>query len=37
MATFAYCRLGSEFQKYTTLWYTNEAAPILDQLNTPVF
>jgi len=37
MATFAYCRLGSEFQKYTTIWYTNETAPILDQLNTPVF
>jgi hypothetical protein len=37
MATFAYCRLGSEFQKYTTIWYTNEAAPILDQLNTSVY
>ena len=36
-ATFAYCRLGSEYQKYTTLWYTNEAAPILDQLNSPIY
>ena len=36
-ATFAYCRLGSEYQKYTTLWYTNEAAPILDQLDSPIY
>jgi hypothetical protein len=32
-ATFAYCRLGSDFQKYTTLLYTNDAAPVLDDLN----
>ena len=37
MATFAYCRLGSEYQKYTTLWYTNEAASILDQLDSPIY
>ena len=36
-ATFAYCRLGSEYQKYTTLWYTNEAASTLDQLNSPIY
>ena len=35
--TFAYCRFGSEYQKYTTLWYTNEAGPVLDQLNSPVY
>ena len=37
MVTFAYCRFGSDYQKYTTLWYTNEAGPILDQLNSPVY
>ena len=37
MVTFAYCRFGSEYQKYTTLWYTNEAGPVLDQLNSPVY
>ena len=28
MATFAYCRLGSKYQKYTTLWYTNTRLPL---------
>jgi len=37
LATFAYCRLGSEYQKYTTLFYTNDAAPILDQLSGPLY
>ena len=37
MVTFAYCRLGSDYQKYTTFWYTNEAAPVLDQLGTPIY
>ena len=36
-STFAYCRLGSEYQKYTTLYYTPEAAPVLSQLNKPEF
>ena len=36
-ATFAYCRLGSDYQKYTTLWYTIEAASILDQLDGPLY
>ena len=31
--TFAYCRLGGDSQKYTTLYYTNDAATVLDQLN----
>ena len=37
MATFAYCRLGREYQKYTTLAYTPEAASILDTLNLPLY
>ena len=36
-ATFAYCRLGSEHQKYTTLCFTPEAGAVLDQLNEPNF
>ena len=32
--TFAYCRLGKEFQKYTTIFYTPELGPVLDALNT---
>ena len=36
-ATFAYCRLGSDYQKYTTIWYTDEAGRILDQLNSPAY
>ena len=36
-ATFAYCRLGSDYQKYTTLSYTPEAASVLDVLNEPDF
>ena len=37
--TFAYCMLEDKpkYQKYTTLFYTNDAAPILDQLNSPEF
>ena len=35
--TFAYCRLGDTKQKYTTLYYTNDAAPVLDALNEPRF
>ena len=33
--TFAYCRLGAEHQKYTTLFYTRDAARVLDPLNNP--
>jgi hypothetical protein len=33
--TFAYCRLGSDHQKYTTLYYTPEAGSVLDELNGP--
>ena len=37
-STFAYCRFNDgDLQKYTTLWYTNDAAPILDTLNDPEF
>ena len=36
-ATFAYCRLGSPYQKYTTLFYTPEAATVLDALNGPEY
>ena len=35
--TFAYCRLGSSYQKYTSLFYTAEAATILNALNGPEF
>ena len=34
-ATFAYCRLGSEYQKYTTLYYSPEAGSVLDALDGP--
>ena len=43
MCTFAQCRfnnsmgVGHPYQKYTTLWYTNDAAHVLDQLNEPSF
>jgi len=36
-STFAYCRLGSERQKYTSLAYTPEAGSVLDELNLPDF
>ena len=36
-ATFAYCRLGSPFQKYTSLYYTKEARGVLDALDGPSF
>ena len=38
-ATFAYCRLTKEpeYQKYTTLGYTPDAAPLLDELDGPDF
>ena len=36
-ATFAYCRLDSPYQKYTSLYYTPEARGILDALNAPEF
>ena len=35
--TFGQCRFMSKSQKYTTLWYTNDAAAVLDQLNGPDF
>ena len=35
MATFANCRFGADEQKYITLWYTKDAAPVLDGLNGP--
>ena len=37
MVTFAYCRFDSDYQKYTTLWYTNESGPVLDQLGLPLY
>ena len=36
-STFAWCRLTADVQKYTTFYYTNDAAPVLDQLNGPSF
>ena len=36
-ATFAYCMLGSEYQKYTSIYYTPEAGGVLDALNDPAF
>ena len=35
--TFAQCAFGGSYQKYTTLAYTNDAAPVLDKLNDPEF
>ena len=35
--TLAQCRVGGQSQKYTTLWYTNDAASVLDPLNGPEF
>ena len=35
--SFAYCRFGSDYQKYTRLWYTVEACSVLDQLSTPLY
>ena len=32
--TFSQCMLSSPFQKFTTLWYSSNLAPILDQLQT---
>ena len=37
MATFANCRFDATSQKYITLWYTNDAARILDTLNGPEY
>ena len=37
MATFANCRLDGDSQKYITLWYTNDAARVLDALNGPEY
>ena len=37
MATFANCRLSGDSQKYITVWYTKDAAPILDTLNEPEY
>ena len=38
MCTFAQCMFnGGVKQKYTTLWYTNDAARLLDQLNQPAY
>ena len=31
-ATFAYCRLGVNIQKYTTLYYTDDASTVLNKL-----
>lgn len=33
MATFANCRFDATSQKYMTVWYTNDAAAVLDKLN----
>ena len=38
MCTFAQCMFnGGIKQKYTTLWYTNDAARLLDQLSQPAY
>ena len=37
MATFANCRFEATSQKYMTLWYTNDAAQVLDRLNEPAY
>ena len=37
MATFANCRFDADSQKYITLWYTLDAAPVLDKLNDPEY
>ena len=37
LCTFAYCRLRDGAQKYTTLFYTNDAARVLDKLNDPAY
>ena len=38
MCTFAQCMFNRGVtQKYTTLWYTNDAARLLDQLNKPAY
>ena len=37
MATFANCRFDATSQKYMTVWYTNDASPVLDELNKPEF
>ena len=34
-STFASCRLGSPYQKYTTVYYTPEAGSVLDELAGP--
>ena len=36
-ATFAYCRMNQSYQKYTTFYYSPEAAPVLDVLKSPDF
>ena len=35
--TFAYCRLGAPYQKYTTILYTPELSSVLDGLNSSDF
>ena len=35
--TFAWCRFGSDAQKYTTFWYTEDAAAGFDILNSPTY
>lgn len=37
MCTFANCRFDATSQKYITLWYTNDAARVLDTLNGPEY
>ena len=37
MATFANCRFEATSQKYMTIWYTNDAAQVLDRLNEPAY
>ncbi|MDA0878653.1 MAG: reverse transcriptase domain-containing protein [archaeon] len=36
-ATFAMCKFGGKSQKYTTIYYTNDAASVLDQLDAPEY
>ena len=36
-STFAWCRFGSDAQKYATFWYTNDAARAFGTLNQPQY
>ena len=36
-STFAMCKFNGKSQKYTTIYYTNDAASVLDQLDLPQY